>query len=241
MVGGVYWKNKNMNIAENEASKRAIESNRQILVWDLPIRLFHWLLVILMVTSFVTGKIGSIWMQYHMLSGYAVLGLLVFRLVWGFVGGRYARFSSFIYGPSQVLKYIRTMLKMDAPKYPGHNPLGGWSVLAMLITLSVQIVTGLFANDDIFTEGPFYYLVGKATSDWLARIHRLNQEVIILVIGVHITAVLFYLIIKKENLIKPMFTGRKDWYDEGQSSTNRLKMAVLIAGLIAAVIYLLLY
>ena len=130
---------------------------------------------------------------------------------------------------------------MDAPKYPGHNPLGGWSVLAMLITLSVQIVTGLFANDDIFTEGPFYYLVGKATSDWLTRIHRLNQEVIILVIGVHIMAVLFYLIIKKENLIKPMFTGRKDWYDEGQSSTNRLKMAVLIAGLIAAVIYLLLY
>ena len=230
-----------MNIVENKTSKKVMEFSRHILVWDLPIRLFHWLLVILVIVSFVTGKIGGLWMQYHMLSGYVTLGLLVFRLVWGFVGGRYVRFSSFICGPSQVLKYIQAMLKKDIPKYLGHNPLGGWSVLAMLITLSVQTVTGLFANDDIFTEGPFYHLVSKGTSDLLMRIHRVNQEVIILVIGVHVMAVLFYLIIKKENLIKPMFTGRKDWYNEGQSSTNRRKMAVLIASLIAAAIYLLLH
>lgn len=178
-------------------------------------------------------------MQYHMWSGYAIFGLLLFRVAWGFVGGRHARFSAFVCGPGAVLRYAKTMLNRDAPRHLGHNPLGGWSVLAMLVGLLVQAVTGLFANDDIFIEGPLYPWVSKATSDWLTHIHRLNQEVILLLVAVHVTAVFFYLIIKHDNLIRPMFTGRKRWHTESQSSTNPLGMAALIAGLLAVGVFLL--
>jgi cytochrome b len=221
---------------ESQLSKK---SGRPIQVWDLPTRAFHWLLVTLVVVSFISGKIGGTWMQYHMWSGYAVLGLLMFRMAWGFAGGRHARFSAFVRGPGAVMRYTRTLLKPEAPRHLGHNPLGGWSVLAMLLALSVQAVTGLFANDDIFTEGPLYPWVSKATSDWLTQIHKLNQGIILLLVGVHVMAVLFYLIIKHENLIQPMFTGRKHWRGQGRASDNHLGRAALTAGLVAAGIYLL--
>jgi cytochrome b len=163
----------------------------------------------------------------------------MFRLAWGFAGGRHARFSAFVRGPGAVLRYTRTLLQPDAPRHLGHNPLGGWSVLAMLLALSVQAVTGLFANDDIFTEGPLYPWVSKATSDWLTHIHKLNQGVILLLVGVHVMAVLFYLIMKHENLIQPMFTGHKHWHGQGQASDNHLGRAAIIAGLVVAGIYLL--
>jgi cytochrome b len=223
----------------SKESQRSKESGRPIQVWDLPTRVFHWLLVTLVAVSFVSGKIGGTWMQYHMWSGYAVLGLLMFRMAWGFAGGRHARFSAFVRSPGHVLRYTRTLLQPEAPRHLGHNPLGGWSVLAMLLALCVQAVTGLFANDDIFTEGPLYPWVSKATSDWLTHIHRLNQGVILLLVGVHVMAVLFYLTIKHENLIQPMFTGRKHWHGQGQASDNHLGRAAFIAGLVAAGIYLL--
>jgi cytochrome b len=229
-----------MNLTESENSKKKATPGQRLLVWDLPTRLFHWLLVVLVIASFVTAKIGGIWMPYHVLSGCTILGLLLFRIIWGFMGGRYARFSAFIRSPSKVIKHTQTMLKKEAPKYPGHNPLGGWSVVAMLIALLVQVVTGLFANDDIFTEGPLYPWVSKATSDWLTHIHRLNQNVIIVLITIHVTAVLFYLIIKKENLILPMFSGHKYWDQEAQASTNQVGLALIVAGFLAVAIYLLL-
>ncbi len=230
-----------MNPDTNEGSTPPVASGRPILVWDLPTRLFHWLLVALVITSFVTGNIGGLWMQYHVWSGCAILGLLLFRLAWGFVGGRHARFSAFVRGPGAALRYAQTMLRRDAPKHLGHNPLGGWSVLAMLIALLIQAVTGLFANDDIFIEGPLYSWVNKAASDWLTRIHRLNQEAVLLIVAVHVMAVLYYLIIKHENLIQPMFTGRKQWRAEEQSSSNQLGLAALIASLLAVGIFLLLH
>lgn len=223
----------------NKKPKLSGESVRLIRVWDLPIRAFHWLLVTLVMVSFVTGTIGGTWMQYHIWSGCAILGLLMFRLVWGFVGGRHARFSAFVRSPGAVLRYTRTLFQPEAPRHLGHNPLGGWSVLAMLLALSVQAVTGLFANDDIFTEGPLYPWVSKATSDWLTHIHTLNQGVILLLVGVHVTAVLFYLFIKHDNLIQPMFTGRKYWHNPSQAADNHLWRAALAAGLVAAGIYLL--
>jgi cytochrome b len=109
----------------------------------------------------------------------------------------------------------------------------------MLTVLLIQAITGLFANDDIFTKGPLYPWVSKATSDWLTHIHRLNQEVIILLVSLHVAAVLFYLIVKRENLIKPMFTGRKQWHGEDRASADHLALAALIAAVIAAGIYLL--
>jgi cytochrome b len=230
-----------MNPADKDRSKPAATPGRPVLVWDLPTRLFHWLLVALVIVSFVSGKIGGTWMQYHLWSGYAVLTLLAFRLVWGFVGGRHVRFSAFVHGPRAVRRYARTLLQPDAPRYLGHNPMGGWSVMAMLAALVLQAGTGLFANDDIFTEGPLYPLVSKATSDGLTVIHKLNQQVILVLVGVHIMAVLFYLIIKHENLIQPMFSGRKYWQGEGPASSNRLWPAALIAGLSAVAVYLLVH
>jgi cytochrome b len=228
-----------MPSAAHEQPASAVEPGRPILVWDAPTRLFHWLLVTLVAVSFVTGKAGGTWMQYHMWSGFTILGLLLFRLAWGFAGGRHARFTDFVRGPGAVLGYARTLLHRDTAKYLGHNPLGGWSVLAMLIALSVQAVTGLFANDDIFTEGPLYPWVGKSTSDWLTHIHRLNQEGILVLAGLHVAAVLFYLIIKHQNLIRPMLTGRKHWLGEDPPSAVHPGRAALIAGLSALAVYLL--
>ncbi len=228
-----------MDPVASNGSKIPKTSGRLILVWDLPTRLFHWVLVMLVIASFVSGKIGGAWMQYHMWSGYAILGLLVFRIAWGFVGGWHVRFAAFVRGPVAALRYARSLLQADAPKHLGHNTLGGWSVLAMLISLLIQTVTGLFANDDIFTEGPLYPWISKATSDWLTHIHKLNQQVILVLIGVHVLAVLFYLIIKRENLIQPMFSGYKYWHGEGQSSAGHQWTAVLIAALSAGGVYLL--
>jgi cytochrome b len=213
---------------------------RRVLVWDLPTRLFHWLLVILVVTSFVTGNIGGNAMQYHEWSGFTILTLLLFRLVWGFVGSRESRFMTFLRGPAAVVRYIATLRNPDLPHYLGHNPLGGWSIIAMLFTLLVQAGTGLFANDDIATQGPLYRWVSKSSSDWLTRIHKLNQEVIIALVLIHVLAVLFYFLYKRENLVKPMISGVKEWSGTiPEPATGRTWTAALIAGLAGLVVYLL--
>jgi cytochrome b len=213
---------------------------RVILVWDFPTRLFHWLLVILVIISFVTGNIGGNAMQYHKLSGFAILLLILFRLIWGFVGSGESRFATFLKDPFAVIRYAMTLLRKDSPHYLGHNPLGGWSIIAMLFTLLVQASTGLFANDDIATEGPLYAWVTKATSDGLTRIHRLNQELIIALVSIHVLAVLFSFFYKRENLIKPMITGVKQWSGaEPEPETGCTWIAAAVAGLLGLAVYFL--
>jgi cytochrome b len=215
-------------------------SLRIILVWDFPTRLFHWLLVIFVIISFATGKIGGNAMQYHKLSGFTILVLILFRLIWGIVGSGESRFATFIKGPSTVVRYSMALLRKDSPPCLGHNPLGGWSIIAMLFALLVQAATGLFANDDIATEGPLYGWVSKATSDGLTRIHRLNQEVIIALVSIHVLAVLFYLVYKRENLVKPMITGVKQWSGtEPNPASGRTWIAALITGLAGVAVYFL--
>jgi cytochrome b len=215
-------------------------SPRSILVWDVPTRLFHWLLVIFVIFSYVTGNIGGNAMQYHEWSGFTILALLLFRLVWGFVGSRESRFMTFVRGPSAVVRYATTLLRNDSTHYLGHNPLGGWSIIVLLFTLLVQAGTGLFANDDIVTEGPLFDWVGRATSDWLTRVHKLNQQVIIVLVCVHVLAVLFYFFYKRDNLVKPMIIGVKQWSGaDPLPETGRTWMAVVIAGLAALAVYLL--
>jgi cytochrome b len=211
------------------------------LVWDLPTRLFHWLLVVLVIISFVTAKIGGNAMQYHEWSGFTILALLLFRLVWGVIGVRASRFVTFVRGPSAVLHYATNLLrKNSSTHFLGHNPLGGWSIITMLFALLVQATTGLFANDDITTEGPLFDWVSKATSDGLTRVHTLNQTMIIALVSIHILAVLFYLFYKRENLVKPMITGVKEWSGaEPHPTRGRNWIAALIAGLAALAFYLL--
>lgn len=181
----------------------------QVKVWDAPVRLFHWLLVLLFAFMFFSGKSGSDWIEWHMRSGYAILALVLFRIVWGFAGSTYARFSSFLAGPSACIECVKHLLARKPWPYPGHNPLGGWMVLVLLLGLLLQTGTGLFANDDLLNEGPLAALVGKATSDQLTVVHVWNFNLLLLLSGVHLIAVLYHAGFMKENLIGAMFTGVK--------------------------------
>lgn len=185
------------------------QERRAVLVWDWPVRLVHWLLVALITTSWVTSEIGGNAMTYHMWSGYAILTLVLFRIVWGFVGSYHARFASFLKGPGAVMRYAADLARSQPVRFLGHNPLGGWSVMLMLLSITVQAVTGLFANDEIFTEGPLASRVSSETSSLLTTVHRYNFYVLLALIALHLIAILFYLLVKRENLVGAMLTGRK--------------------------------
>ena len=176
-------------------------------VWDLPTRLFHWLLVLFVIVSFVTVNIGGNAMQYHEWSGFTILTLVLFRVVWGVIGSEPSRFRTFLKGPAAVWRYAATTLRREPECHLTHNPLGGWSVAALLVVLLFQAGTGLFANDDIATEGPLYGWVSKAASDWITQVHKFNAGILEMLIALHLAAVLFHLIYKGDNLLVPMLTG----------------------------------
>ena len=232
---------RNKKSGYQSAKENTAKKMYSIRVWDIPTRLFHWLLVGLVIFSFVTGKIGGTAMKYHEWSGFAILILAVFRLGWGFIGGQQSQFSTFVKGPAAVIRYASSLLRKDSKRHIGHNPLGGWSIIAMLISLLIQAGTGLFANDDILTEGPLYNLVSKKTSDWLAGVHLLNQKLLMVLVAIHICAVMFYLIAKRENLMKPMINGNKLWHQPLDSSWGNPALALLLAAVVATVAYVIIY
>ncbi|MCC6470566.1 MAG: cytochrome b/b6 domain-containing protein [Alphaproteobacteria bacterium] len=176
-------------------------------VWDLPTRLFHWGLVVLIVFSFVTGKMGRI--EWHMYSGKVILALVLFRVLWGFAGNEHARFAGFLRGPGETIGYALATVRGTAQRYLGHNPMGGWSALAMVLLIGFQAISGMFATDDIYTDGPLKYLVSDDTSKRLTTLHRYGVNVLLVLVGLHVAAVLFYLLVKKDNLVGAMVTGRK--------------------------------
>jgi cytochrome b len=226
---------------QQSTSENAAKEMFSIRVWDIPTRVFHWLLVALVAFSFLTGKIGGTAMRYHEWSGFAILVLVIFRLAWGFVGGEQSRFATFVKGPATAVRYAASLLRKDSQRHIGHNPLGGWSILAMLVSLFIQAGTGLFANDDILTEGPLFGWVSKRTSDWLTGIHHLNQNVLLVLVLIHIGAVLFYLIAKRENLIKPMISGTKVWPQNQNAALGHPVLALVIAAVVAVAAYLIIY
>ncbi|MEX1147603.1 MAG: cytochrome b/b6 domain-containing protein [Sphingomonadales bacterium] len=179
----------------------------RIRLWDIPTRLFHWSLVILFGVSFYTGENGP--MDIHQISGITILVLVLFRILWGLVGSTTARFASFLRGPGAVFGYVRALLRRDPPHTAGHNPLGGWVVMAMLVLVGAQASLGLFANDDLFFEGPLAWMVDGDTSTRLTDLHHDLFGIILIVVIVHIVAVVGYLVLLRENLIGPMVTGRK--------------------------------
>ena len=182
---------------------------RPVKVWDLPVRLFHWVLVVLFLFMFFTGKAKGNWMEWHMYSGYTILALVLFRIMWGFAGSTYARFSSFVAGPGRGIAFAKKLLSKTPAHVAGHNPIGGWMVLVLLAALLLQAGTGLFANDDISIEGPLFKYVSKELSDRLTTIHYYNFNVLVCLAVVHIAAVLYHVFVKKENLVSAMFTGEK--------------------------------
>jgi len=186
------------------------ESSEQVrVVWDLPTRLFHWSLVLLIIASWVSAEFGSFDKAQHMLIGHMLLALILFRLVWGFVGGRYARFNAFLYRPHAYLDYVRSVFGGKPIRYRGHNPLGGLSALAMILALTVQVGSGLFTDDDIFATGPLATFVSSETRSFLTSVHHLCFDLLLCLVVLHLVAVILYEFVKRERLVRPMLTGRK--------------------------------
>ena len=180
----------------------------KIRVWDLPTRIFHWLLAACVVALFVTAKVGGSAMKWHFLLGYAVLTLLLFRLVWGIVGGYWSRFSSFHFAPDKLSRYLRG--HADHSLLVGHNPLGSFSVLAMLLFLLFQVSTGLFSDDEIAASGPFAALVSNDLVSLATYYHKaIGQFILITLVIAHIVAILVYWFHKRLNLVRPMWLGDK--------------------------------
>ena len=199
-------------------------------VWDLPIRLFHWLLVASIAFAYVSGQLGGNLIDWHARAGFLIVGLVVFRLVWGVVGTPTARFATFVRGPAAIAAYLRGEWRGI-----GHNPLGALSVLGLLALVGAQAATGLFTNDDIAFQGPFADWVGKELSDRFHGWHALLQNGLLALIGVHVAAIVFYARVKKENLVKPMITG---WTEAPATTTPASRrgggvVAFVVSALIA--------
>jgi cytochrome b len=208
-------------------------NSKKYRLWDLPTRLFHWLLVFAVAASIVSGQLGGNLIDWHGRIGLFIVGLIVFRLIWGVVGSTYARFLQFFPTPSRLRAYLRGDWRGD-----GHNPLGSLSVFALLGLLTVQVTTGLFANDDISFVGPLFDMVSKATSNRLTGIHQLAANGLFVLIALHVAAIAFYLRVKKKNLIKPMITGWKEGVGEGEALRGGGLLAFIVAVVIAsAVVY----
>jgi cytochrome b len=200
----------------------------KIRIWDLPTRLFHWLLVMAVIGSFVSVKLGGNAMIWHGRFGYIVLGLIFFRLIWGFVGTHHARFAQFIKSPKAILAYLKNPVET-----PGHSPIAAISVLALLGLFLAQALAGLFASDDIAFDGPLAKYVASAWVELLTSFHRLNEWVLLSLVGVHIAAILYYKYAKKINLVSAMINGDKEWDTRDplvqDDSKVRLKaMAILL-------------
>jgi len=212
----------------------------RVRIWDLPTRIFHWVLVLAVAASVITAHVGGNAMEWHFRLGYLIFTLLVFRLVWGFVGGRWSRFASFIYMPPTLLRYLRGGELPGEHLDAGHNPLGALSVFALLALLIMQVATGLVADDEIASQGPLNMFVSnafaKAASTWHADI---GQWILLSLIALHVGAVLYYLQGKKTNLVGPMIAGDKSMPagtpPAADSAATRLFALVLVLACAGAV------
>jgi len=197
------------------------------LVWDWPVRAFHWLLVVCVAGAWATHYAGLEWFDWHRRLGYTTLVLVAFRIVWGFLGTRHSRFGSFLRGPRAVVDYVGS-LKTGAVATPGHNPLGALSVIAFLLVLLVQATTGLFANDEIANAGPFFGWVDQETSNRLTSIHHFNSSILLALIAVHLLAVVYYDTIRRSGLTRALLTGRKPGIEGITGSRGALAMAIVV-------------
>ncbi|WJG08031.1 cytochrome b/b6 domain-containing protein [Aliiglaciecola sp. LCG003] len=214
---------------------------RKRLIWDLPIRLFHWLLVLAIVAQWATAELGGDLMDFHFYIGYFTLGLIIFRLIWGFVGTKHSRFSDFLAPPKAIFNYFIALMKGNNKDYIGHNPVGGLLVPLVIVLLLMQTISGLFATDDVLHSGPYISAVNTETQSWLNWLHHFTFELISYVILFHIVAILWYKFGLRRSLIAPMISGYKQVDDKVADSprvtSSRIVLALIIAALIAAFIY----
>lgn len=205
-------------------------------VWDRPTRLFHWALVAAAAGSWYTAENGM--MEWHERCGLTILALLAFRLTWGFVGGGSARFADFVRGPASAWRYFRDTVRGRRPLHLGHNPLGGWSVLALLVALALQATMGLFGTDDILYDGPLNSLVSYDLGGRITGWHMLFFNVVLALVVIHVVAVLAYAVLLRTDLVRPMITGwkkvRAEDAPERVARTPAWIALVLFAGCAAA-------
>jgi len=206
----------------------------RVRVWDLPTRLFHWALAACVLCSIVSAKIGGNAMVWHLRFGYVVLTLLAFRLLWGFFGGRWSRFASFIYAPAATLRYLRGESRADEHHHVGHNPLGAFSVFGFLALLLLQVSTGLVADDEISNTGPLVKLVSGATSSLATSWHKsFGQWLIITLIVLHLAAIGFYWLRHRRDLVTPMLHGDKPLAAQVPASDDDARSRAVAAILLA--------
>ncbi|SEA32613.1 Cytochrome b [Thiothrix caldifontis] len=206
-------------------------------LWDLPTRLFHWILVVGISFSWFCAEVGGNWMVWHERSGIFLLALVLFRILWGFMGSHTSRFAQFLTSPANALAHLRELRSRAAAFHVGHNPLGAWMVVVLLLVVLVQAATGLFATDDIMTEGPLMGLVSGKTAESLTSIHHFTFNIILLLAAVHVTAVLFYRFYKRTNLIKAMVVGKVDWPAQQPQPTHLAFKPAWLGILVFAIVY----
>ena len=182
---------------------------RSTLVWDWPVRISHWLMVLLFTGLILTGKSEEDYLQYHFYMGYGLSAVIIARVLYGFYGSYYARFRQFVKGPSITIRYLKTLLEGKPRHYLGHNPMGALMVVVLLVALSVQWGTGLFTSDEVFTYGPFYSLIPETLAEQLASIHHFLPNILLGLVALHVLAVLYHELCLKERLVSAMIYGRK--------------------------------
>jgi len=208
---------------------------KYVALWDIWIRIFHWGLVICVALLFFSGKTGELFFDWHKIAGELVFALIVFRLLWGFVGSSNVRISALLRHPKDAVSHLKKLSRGIVEPERGHNAAGSWAVIALLTLTAIQATTGLFAADeDELLEGPFYSLVSSDTAQVIMNIHHFNSNLLLTVILLHIVALVVYAVRGKRNLVPPMFTGRMKW--PSGASAPSVSFAPWWIGLLCAVI-----
>jgi cytochrome b len=209
----------------------------RVRVWDLPTRLFHWSLVISVIGLVISGNVGGLWIEWHYRLGQFVMSLLLFRLIWGVLGGHWSRFANFVRGPLTLWRYWRG----HTPPAIGHNPLGAWSVLLFLGLLSAQVVTGMLSDDEIAFYGPWSVLVSTDWVAWSTDYHQnMGKFLLIALVVMHLLAMAFYALVRRKNLIPAMVHGDKylSPLTTASSDTTARRMLALVIWLLCAALVL---
>ena len=180
---------------------------QKIVVWDVPTRLFHWLTVMLVAAAYATWRLN--WMDWHAYAGYALLALVVFRLLWGFFGSETARFARFLAAPRRAAGHLAQLLQREPDRQVGHNPAGGWMVLLLLALLLAETLTGIYINNDIADVGPFTELAPAPVANFITTLHDVFWQALLAAVTLHVLAVVLYWAAKRQNLLLPMITGCK--------------------------------
>jgi len=209
--------------ADKPVAPSAPPGLRPVLVWDMPTRLFHWLVVVLVAAAYVTWRLN--WMDWHVRLGETLLALVFFRLLWGCFGSETARFRSFLASPAAAFRHLRHVFRRETDLQVGHNPAGGWMVLLLLALLLGETLSGLYLNNDIADEGPFTEWVSAPIANAITALHAILWDALLAAVALHVLVIALYAVVKGHNLLRPMLTGRK--YLPARIAAPRLAPAML--------------